>query len=563
MSDLALRWVSPTRLEIPDSLVHGLRPHLEVLDKSADFQWKKLKKSTWQKRLLGAEYDKKLKELEDRRIRSLLRRDGRGFWVPSGLRQELEGVFGFKVVRQFELPTARPFPWKVTPKEMFGGGLFDHQEGGAAAIMAPGPCSVELPCGTGKSLMLAVVLRNLGLQAVVLVSSKVLADQLYRLLLAMLGPGLVGEFNGEAKRLKAITVCSAMATKNLAPDTSAWRYLSQSQVLLGDECHTFAADVLESQALEIFASAPYRGFVTASKVRGDGLDRVLLGVVGPTAYSMSFLEAVARGLLAEPDYVTVSMSSGVQYLSRDPDRMTRAHLYQSESVARVAGALARGLARAGYSVLILVEEFPQAALVLREVPEAEVMHGGTGKFLVELELDGVEALEVPPTRVLSTTVGQMTAEALLERAGEGISLLPQVGDGPPLRVLSARKSGEVGQFLLPERCRDRSVAAVQSNFNDGSAKIVIATAAGRVGVDLKPPAPMGVMYLVGGTSEVSLVQGMGRGTRRQGKDHFLFFDFRIEELARHYEARRAIMERLWSAPVVVPAQQVLDIWGKS
>ena len=568
----SLIWSSPTRIDIPPSLVGQVRSLLRVTDKSADFQLKKARRGEeWMRSSLGdEEYDKKVAALEARKDRNLLREDKTGAWVPSGVRGLLSEQLGLKVEQRFDQGEMSPLPWKVTPRELFGGDPFAHQQMGAEAIWSgAGPSTVELPCGTGKSLMFALILREIGRRAAVLASSRVIADQLYSLLLALLGPRFVGQYNGDSKGIgKLITVCSAMATKNLRPGSAAWGHLSAVEVLLGDECHTFAADVLESQALGLFAKARWRGFATASKVRGDGLEKILLGVVGPTAYGMTFRQAVEAGLLAKPHLVSVEVESGVEYWSRDADRMTRAHLYESEAVANLAADMTKGLMAAGYSVLLLVDEFPQAAMLAERLPGALVMHGGTGSYSVTLDLDGVEPMEVSPGRVLRFRDGPMSAESALEawKADREVvsELMPVEGDGAPLRVLGIKKSAETGQQLLPAHLRDREVADVQRAFNGAEGPTaMIATSAGRVGVDIRPARNMALLYLVGGASEVSLVQGMGRATRPQGKDHFLFVDFRVPALDRHFLARREILERMWGRPTEVSVEQVRKVWGRS
>lgn len=573
VSSSSLIWSSPTRIDIPPSLVGQVRSLLRVTDKSADFQLKKARRGEeWMRSSLGdKEYDKKVAALEARKDRNLLREDKTGAWVPSGVRGLLSEQLGLRVEQRFDQGEMSPLPWKVTPRELFGGDPFAHQQMGAEAIWSgAGPSTVELPCGTGKSLMFALILREIGRRAAVLASSRVIADQLYSLLLALLGPRFVGQYNGDSKGIgKLITVCSAMATKNLRPGSAAWEHLSAVEVLLGDECHTFAADVLESQALGLFAAARWRGFATASKVRSDGLEKILLGVVGPTAYGLTFRQAVEAGLLAKPHLVSVEIDSGVEYWSRDADRMTRAHLYESEGVADLAADMTIGLMAAGYSVLLLVDEFPQAAMLARRLPGVLVMHGGTGSYSVVLDLEGVEPMEVSPGRLLHFRGGLLlSADRAMEAwrtDREAVSeLVPAEGGGPPLRVLGIKKSGESGQQLLPPHLRDREVADVQRAFNEAeSPTAMIATSAGRVGVDIRPARNMAVLYLVGGTSEVSLVQGMGRATRPQGKDHFLFVDFRVPALDRHFLARREILERMWGRPTEVSVEQVRKVWGRS
>jgi len=480
---------TPTKLRIPESVAKrkDVLSLLTTKDTSASYQLKRWQNQRWKINQIGIEaWRAEENRLKERETRCILLQDEFGYWVPSGCAQMLSRLLELPIVKSYPMPEFKPLRWKTTPQQLFGGPPFDHQVVGAEALLEAGHGSVEYATGTGKSLLFALVLRAIGLYSVFTALSGPIARQLYNLLLKLIGAKYVGYFDGEHKEIgKLITICTAIALSNIRIGTKAYEHFSKAQVFAGDEAHTFAADTLLSLSNGIMANAPYRFFASATLIRGDGLGPILRSVVGETVATLTLKEAVKRDILAKPVFGYIEVNPSVECTSNDPDKLTRTYLYEDPKVAQKVIELGKLFKEQGYSILYLVEEYPQVALLLKYNKDLLVLHGNTG-----------------------------------------------------------------GVKLLPENVRECKSEQTRDLFNEGNNDL-IATSAGRVGIDLKPPKPMLVVYLVGGTSETALVQAVGRGTRRSGKDHFFFVDVHIlgvPKLERHQKVRYDILTNLYEAP---------------
>ncbi len=575
---------TPTRVYFPPELKERAEELLVVTDRSAEFGLKRLKSTRgWYVPKFGqAAYDAEVSRLTTKRDRSMVFMDGDRPWTYSGLWKHLsvgllepvQAILPHRVA--YELPEPRTIPWKRTPEEI-GKPPRPHQIAGFEALAACGHGSAEYACGTGKSLMLAMLLRHFGLRSGVVVYSAAIAEQLLELLETLLGSRYVGMFDGGTKQVgKLITVCSALAVANLKPGSPAYEWLAGCDLLLGDESHTFAAATLLSLSQGVFAGARRRYFVSATQMRGDGLDLVLLGVVGPTVVEKTFRAAVDEGLLARPSFYQVVLSSDSKYDGKDMDRATREHLYENVGVAKAVGVLVREAFAHHMPVLVLAEEFEQVALLLRHLPAGmRVMHGGTGDFEVAVMTKERGVLDVKKGHRIEAKLSEserfasMSAETFIgwfeEAKTDSMQIRDWVVPGGFLTVLAVGRVRVTGEYLLSPEHRKVSVADVRDSFNDGETLGVVSTSAGRVGVDMTPPTPddigtMLVINLMGGTSEVGLVQGIGRGARRQRKADFIFVDAWVGELARHGDRRAEIVEGLWGTPPLrMETQEMVEV----
>lgn len=578
----------PVTLRVPPGLAPGplaqLREFLTATDTSAKYQLHRWRKSRpWKERGMGSKaFEAEERRLEARVTRPLLFEDDRGLWTYSGNAPAVSGLLRLPVRVGFDVPAPRPIPWQRTPQQLVGGPPHDHQVDACDRLLAARHGAAEYATGSGKSLTIAMYLRSLGLRSVVAVYSGVVARQLHGVLAALLGSRFVGIFDGTTKDVgKLVTICTALSLRNVRPGTPAWDHFSQADVFVGDESHTFAADVLLGVSVGVMRRAAYRAFVSATQMRADGLDLLLAAVIGPVVAELSFAEAVRRDVLARPHFATINYFSKVECCDRDSDRLTRAHVYESEDVAALAAAVGRSFCLRGYSVLYLVEEYSQAALLLRRLPaDAAALHGCTGGYQVELSTHR-GALRFSPARRVRTSLGEHRAEDLLarwpdrdretdpwvevelSRSQGSTTVLCKKGEaGGVARVPLAdvQPVEATGQALLPARHQDVDAAEVVARFNAGDVWELVTTSAGRVGVDLKAPRPMALLYLVGGTSPIAQVQSIGRGARRQGKDHFYFLDLRVVNvpaLDAQADKRAAICEQLYERPLEVKPEDLL------
>lgn len=409
---------------LPEDLLDWLYRDLTVTDTSAKFQLARWKNSRpWKERQIGAEaYRLEEQRLLARMSRCLIEEDEKGLWVYSGVRDLVSRILSLPIRQAFPTPEARPLPWHRTPQQLFGRAPFDHQVIGSEALVAARHGAGSYATGSGKSLLIAMYLRSLGLRSVVVVYSGSIARQLFATLTALLGTKNVGMFDGKTKQLgKLITVATALSLKNVEPGTPGWEHFFNADVFVGDESHAFAADVLLGVSKGIMRNARYRAFVSATLLRSDGLDRVLHAVIGPTVAELTFRQAVERDILAVPHFGMVNVRSKVVCAGRDPDRLNRAHLYEGDDVLASAAAIGSKFRSCGYQVLYLVEEFPQAAKLLALVPNALVLHGNTGNRSV-LPSTAQEC----DTELVRTTFNSSDVDLISTSAGRvGIDLTPE------------------------------------------------------------------------------------------------------------------------------------------
>lgn len=573
---MLLEQVDPVMLRIPRELVDRARPLLQAKDTSAEYELRRLRQNAgWKRHRMGpAAYDAEVKALEARVNLDLLYVDGDGHWTLSGLREHLSSRLGVPYEVLYDLPEPRGLPWLKSPEELLGKPPMPHQLLGASRAIQAGHGTCDFACGAGKTLTFVLFLRELGLRSAVVVYSKVLAEQITAALVRFFGERFVGEYNGSTKQLgKLITVCTGGTLRNVKRGSEAWGWFSSCKILIGDESHLFGADVLCEVATNLFAAAPYRLFTSATQTRGDGRELLLRGVVGPTLAELTFRQAVELDLLAKPTFCEVPFDSSIVCQSGDPDRLTRAHVYESPQVADMAAALADKLEADGYSVLILAEEFPQLALISQRLRgDFAVLHGNTGEatFTVNFWQGASERC----TASARLEVRERGTSTWLKLAAEDLHDLLRERSGVQYELRSMQEDPKVpgslvevvrhlagleprtvtGRYLLDRKFRECDSQKIVADFNAQTVRKVLMSGAGRVGVDFRPCRPMALLYLVGGTSEIAFVQAIGRGSRRQGKDHFLVVDFRPRNIPRldiQADTRNRIMTDLWESPTSV------------
>lgn len=478
-----LRLESPTvcRIENPSDLGF-LQGQLQYRDKKVDYELQKMKHAAWYIRKHGQEaYNERLAELKANRVKSLLFQDDRGYWTYSGLAAPLARNLKAPLPELgYVIPAPQLIPWKDKPP-------FEphpYQTAALEALLENGHAGVEMGTGLGKSLIIAYLLKRLGLQAVVMAPNISIARQLYEGedgkggLRAYFGRAAVGLFGDGRKDIgKLITVAIGASLTKVEPGTAAWKHFQGCHVFIADESHLCPAATLSKVCFGLVAKAPYRFFFSATQLRNDGLDMLLDAITGPIVYRKSVREGIAEGYLAKINTTMCRLASKVNFEHRDVNEMTRKHLFYNPAVNRMAGLFANRFVSQGRQVLILVEELKQFT-----------------------------------------------------------HLLPQ------FRHVAAFAHGGDPEGVLPEEHRDSDVQAWVKQFNAGKLPILVGTSCIATGTDIR--ANQATIYLRGGASEIEVMQGaIGRSTRLDksvGKTSCDVVDFdvyNVESLHRHARVR--------------------------
>lgn len=450
--------LTPSTVTLPEASPK-VQEFLTYTDHDVKYMLGKLRQNTRWKRSDPDGHAARVEELKAQLKKSVMMTgpDGRPFTY-SGLWHELRREFGWELAKGLDIPTAaNQIPWAHVPE--FQDRYYQVEAPDALFANAKyGPCAIELPTGAGKSRIIENICKRNPVQTTIVTPSKNITNQLWKEMSHLFGPKYVGKYgDGRHDLGKLFTVCTGQALGHVAQDTDAWRFFGNTKQLLWDESHTTPASMFEVVAIGLLGNCPIRFFISATQMRNDGTDIILKGITGPVVYRKDFKELVNEGFLARPTFYMFKVPAYGYAGSRDAKTEISSQLHKNPNVNSIAAEFAQKAVRlSNRQTLILVEEFSQF-LELRKYINTpyEFAHGG-----------------VPDREMFEGT---------------------QLKD------------------LFPREQWKPDVEAIVDRFNAGQTKLLIGTSAISTGVDTRPVGAL--CYLQGGTSEVKVKQGIGRGTR--------------------------------------------------
>ncbi len=162
--------------------------------------------------------------------------------------------------------------------------------------------TIVLPCGSGKTVVGILAAAALGTRTLILCPNVTAVHQWIRELLdkTELTPDEIGEYSGERKDIKPVTVCTYQIV-TWRPDTDS-DYIRFSLFrdggwgfIIYDEVHMLPAPVFRITA-EL--QAIHRLGLTATLVREDGREDEVFSLVGPKRYDTPWSDLEAEGYIA-------------------------------------------------------------------------------------------------------------------------------------------------------------------------------------------------------------------------------------------------------------------------
>ena len=482
---------TPTRLYIDDidpKRLDEVKANLTYRDKKVQFELQKAKKSYYLQHQMGEErYQAHLDDLKAREKVCLLHVDedtGR-HWVLSGMKAYLEDKYQIQAKTLYSFPEPQALPWLKVPDRT----PYPYQIQAKERLLEALHARVEMGTGLGKSFIILNLVKDLGLRTVIMAPSTNIAEQLYDEFLAHFGKKYVGAyFDGKKDFKKLIVIGNGQSLTRVEPDSPAGEWFSQAQVFVADESHQCPAATLAKVCTGILKNAPYRYFFSATQLRNDGLDLLLDAISGSTVFEMTVREGVDQGYLSKPVFRLIGSRSDKSYLSKDPNEMTREHLYYNPVVLmQAAEVINQSVGSLGHQVLVLIDEVEQF------------------------------------TRLLPL-----------------LKFKAQFAHGP----LSKDNIGKV-----PAAYHEADNADLVRRFNASEFPILFGTSCISTGTDIRSAKTM--VYLKGGKSEIEVRQGVGRCTRLErslGKTACTVVDFdvkNVEVVHRHTIARKKIYNDIY------------------
>ena len=169
--------------------------------------------------------------------------------------------------------------------------------------------TIVMPCGSGKTLVSIGIMSRLQTRTLILCPNVVAVHQWIAELKAKtdIDESLIGEYSGEKKEIKPITVCTYQVLTYRASKTDAFEHMSIIEkgnwgLVLYDEVHMLPAPVFKITA-EL--QAIYRAGLTATLIREDGREEDVFSLVGPKRYDIPWTDLSQAGWIASAYCVEV------------------------------------------------------------------------------------------------------------------------------------------------------------------------------------------------------------------------------------------------------------------
>ncbi len=192
-----------------------------------------------------------------------------------------------------------------------------HQAEALAAWKAAGRRGVVvLPTGAGKTLVAQLALESTPRSTLIVVPTLDLMHQWYAGLLAAFPGATVGLLGGGSRDLDAPLLVATYVSAAAEAEHLGNRFA----LLVFDEVHHLPAGF--TRVIAEYSIAPYRLGLTATPERGDGRERDLETLVGPTVYSRAPAE-LAGGALAPFDEVRLRVTLTDDERARYQDAIAR------------------------------------------------------------------------------------------------------------------------------------------------------------------------------------------------------------------------------------------------
>ena len=336
-----------------------------------------------------------------------------------------------------------------------GFGLRPYQQSAVDAFYAKGHVTggsgvVVLPCGAGKTIVGLGAMEKIGSYTLILTTNHTALRQWRRELLekTQLGEDDIGEYSGEVKRIRPITLTTYSILTYRKSKTEGFHHfhLFSEQpwgLIIYDEVHLLPAPVFRFTA-ELQSTR--RLGLTATLVREDGKEDEVFSLIGPKKYDLPWRSLEHDGWIAEAGCVEIRVDL------EDADRSTYV-VSSNRQKFRIASENAKKLEVVRYLieehendlVLVIGQYINQlrdlqknigAPLITGKTPnkEREVLYGqfrrGEIKVLIVSKV-GNFAVDLPNANVavqVSGTFGSRQEEA--QRLGR--ILRPKENGGPAI-----------------------------------------------------------------------------------------------------------------------------------
>ena len=199
----------------------------------------------------------------------------------------------------------KPFSMRAYQEASVSAFYLDGSPGGGCGV-------IVLPCGAGKTIVGIGTIATLQRSTLILTPNTVAVRQWINELLdkTTISPGQIGEYTGDRKEIRPITVSTYQILTYRPTEDSEFPHFSlfTSQdwgLIIYDEVHLLPAPVFRITA-EI--QARRRLGLTATLVREDGREADVFGLIGPKRYDVPWRDLERQGWIATAECHEIRVS---------------------------------------------------------------------------------------------------------------------------------------------------------------------------------------------------------------------------------------------------------------
>ena len=192
--------------------------------------------------------------------------------------------------------------------------LRDYQENAVRSLLGDlgpgtGYGTIVMPCGSGKTVVGMKIMEALQTRTLILCPNVVAVHQWINEIKSKtnLSDDMVGEYSGEKKEIRPITVCTYQVLTYRASKDGDFEHMKVIEagnwgLVIYDEVHMLPAPVFKITA-EL--QSVYRAGLTATLIREDGKEDDVFGLVGPKRFDIPWTDLSQKGWIASAYCVEV------------------------------------------------------------------------------------------------------------------------------------------------------------------------------------------------------------------------------------------------------------------
>jgi len=336
--------------------------------------------------------------------------------------------------------------------------LYPFQQKALNACLQKGQGTIWAGTGTGKTLIIQELIRDLGLKVIIVVPTKSILHQTYERFTKYFGRNKVGVLGGgKTKRIRPIMVtCAPSLIKTTNED---WK---DYDVLIIDEAHHTPCTTIEKICYEIMPHVYYRFGFTATNYRADGADLAIEAAVFPTVFKYSLEDGINEGYLAKPLFAMFNIErTNSSYGGKEALYAYKNHIMKNRFLNQLVIKQIKQFLSQGKQVLVLVKEKEHGNALQEAIPEAVFVRNK------ETKPTGYVAPYIKPERAIKD-FNERKIRCLIGSSiiGEGTDILPVdvlfllTGGSSKVSIMQA-----IGRGL--RRCEGKdSVTIIDYYFNN-------------------------------------------------------------------------------------------------